>query len=225
MSWKEKREMRLRYNAEAGGYDELYSDEQRIKYELALRRIAFSCEDRIIDCGCGTGIFLEKVAGNLQIAVGVDLAPKMLRRARLRLRQISNVHLLCADFDFLPFPKASFSYVFIFTALLAPEYWADSIREALRVLESDGITTLSVLKKEISSEQLSKELSMNGLEPQELVDDQTTQDYLIISKRAARHIHEASFKMKPIEPWHDERIEAIHQIAGLRFLRSLIGCS
>jgi hypothetical protein len=41
--------MRLRYNAEADAYDELYSDEQRIKYELALHRIAFSCEDRIID--------------------------------------------------------------------------------------------------------------------------------------------------------------------------------
>ena len=34
MSWKEKREMRLRYSAEADGYDELYSDEQRTKYEV-----------------------------------------------------------------------------------------------------------------------------------------------------------------------------------------------
>ena len=170
---------------EADAYDDLYSDEHRIKYELPLHRIAFSCEDRIIDCGCGTGIFLEKVAGNLQIAVGVDLSPKMLRRAKLRLRQISNVHLLCADFDFLPFPRASFRYVFIFTALLAPKYCADSIREAQRVLESDGIIILSVPKKEISSEQLSKELSMNGLEPRELIDDQTTQDYLTISKKAA----------------------------------------
>ena len=39
ISWKEKREMRLRYNAETDGYDELYSDEQRTKYELAFRRI------------------------------------------------------------------------------------------------------------------------------------------------------------------------------------------
>jgi ubiquinone/menaquinone biosynthesis C-methylase UbiE len=184
MSWKKKREIRLRYDAEADAYDELYSDEQRTKYELALHRVAFSCEDRIIDCGCGTGIFLEKVAGKLQIAVGVDLSPKMLRRAKHRLRQISNVHLLCADFDFLPFPRASFRYVFVFTALLAPRYWADSIREALRVLESDGIITLSVPKKEISSEQLPKELGMNRLEPRELVDDGITKDYLIISKRS-----------------------------------------
>jgi hypothetical protein len=42
----------------------------------------------------------------------------------------------------------------------------------------------SVPKKEISSENLPKKLSMNELEPRELIDDQTTQDYLIISKRA-----------------------------------------
>jgi cyclopropane fatty-acyl-phospholipid synthase-like methyltransferase len=77
MSWKKKREIRLRYDAEANGYDELYSEEQRTKFEFALRRIALRREDRILDCGCGTGIFLEKAAGSVQFAVGVDLSPKM----------------------------------------------------------------------------------------------------------------------------------------------------
>ena len=45
ISWKEKSEMRLRYDAEADGYDELYSDEQRTKYELAFRRIVFCGAD------------------------------------------------------------------------------------------------------------------------------------------------------------------------------------
>jgi ubiquinone/menaquinone biosynthesis C-methylase UbiE len=182
MRCKEKLEMRLRYDAETDAYDDLYSEEQRIKYDLALHHIALSCENRILDCGCGTGIFLEKVADNLRIVVGVDLSPKMLRKAKDRLRN-SNVHLLCADFDFLPFPRTSFRYVFIFTALPAPRYWGDSIREMLRVLESDGTITLSVQKKGISTEQLSKKLSMNGLEPRVLVDDQTTRDYLIIMKK------------------------------------------
>lgn len=82
MSWKEmswKREVRLRYDAEADAYDELYLEEQTIKYELALRRIAYSGADRILDCGCGTGIFLEKVVGSMQFAVGVDLSSKSWR--------------------------------------------------------------------------------------------------------------------------------------------------
>jgi SAM-dependent methyltransferase len=73
MSGKKKKKIRFRYDSEADGYDELYSDEQRTKYELALRRIAISRQDRILDCGCGTGIFLEKVAGNVQFAVGGGL--------------------------------------------------------------------------------------------------------------------------------------------------------
>ena len=187
MSWKEKREMRLRYNAEADGYDELYSDEQRTKYELAFRRIVFFGADLILDCGCGTGIFLEKVAGRVQFAVGVDLSPKMLERAKLRLGQISNVELVCADIDFLPFSEGTFRHVFMFTILPSVHtYWGDTMREALRALGTHGIITLSVLKKETSSEELLGKLSMNGLEPRELVDDDKTPDYIVISKEVRK---------------------------------------
>jgi len=187
MSWKEKREMRLRYGAEADGYDELYSDEQRTKYELAFRRIVFCGGDRILDCGCGTGIFLEKVAGGVQFAVGVDLSPKMLERAKLRLGQISNVELVCADIDFLPFSEGTFRHVFMFTVLPSVHtYWGDTMSEALRALRTHGIMTLSVRKKETSSEKLLRKLSMNGLEPRELVDDDKTPDYIVISKEARK---------------------------------------
>jgi len=180
MSWKEKREIRLRYDAEANGYDELYSDEQRTKFEFALHRIALRREDRILDCGCGTGIFLEKVAGNVQFAVGVDLSPKMLHRAQLRLDQVSSVDLVCADFDFLPFSGGTFAYVFMFTVLLAPAYWGGTIRESLRVLRTHGTMTVSVPKRETSSEKLLRKLRESRLEPRELVDRQTTVDYLVI---------------------------------------------
>jgi len=183
MSGKKKRKIRFRYDSEADGYDELYSDEQRTKYELALRCIAISREDRILDCGCGTGIFLEKVAGSVQFAVGVDFSPKMLHRAQLRLGQLSNVDLVCADFDFLPFSGGTFTYVFMFTVLLAPAYWGNTIRESLRVLRTRGTMTLSVPKRETSSEKLLRKLRKSRLEPRELIDRQTTVDYLVIGKR------------------------------------------
>jgi ubiquinone/menaquinone biosynthesis C-methylase UbiE len=184
MSWKEKREMRLRYDAEADAYDELYSNEQRTKYELALRRTVFSGEDLVLDCGCGTGVFLERVAGSVQFAVGLDLSLKMLETARLRLGQTSNVDLVCADIDFLPFSEGSFGHVFMFTVLPSVQtYWGDTISEALRVLRRHGIITLSVPKKQTSGEKLLRKLSMNGLEPGELVDHDTTLDYIVISKK------------------------------------------
>lgn len=186
MSWRKKKEIRLRYDTEANGYDELYSDEQRKKFEFALRRLALRREDRILDCGCGTGMFLKKVAGSVQFAVGVDLSPKMLHRAQLRLGELSNIALICADFDFLPFSKGAFRCVFMFTALLGPTYWDDTIKEALRVLGTHGIMTLSVLKKETSSEKLLGKLRMHGLEPRGLIDDDTNPDYVVISKRPTK---------------------------------------
>jgi malonyl-CoA O-methyltransferase len=181
ISWKEKREMRLRYDAEADGYDELYSDEQRTKYELVFRRIVLCGADRILDCGCGTGIFLEKVAGRVQFAVGVDLSTKMLDKAKLKLSQVSNVELVCADIDSLPFSEGTFRHVFMFTVLLSHTHWGYTISEALRVLRRHGIMTLSVPKKETSSQKLLRKLRMNGLEPRELIDDDTTVDYVVIS--------------------------------------------
>jgi len=120
---------------------------------------------------------------SVQVAVGVDLSPKMLEKAKLRLDQISNVALICADMDFLPFPQGTFRHVFIFTVLLGHTYGGDTISEALRVLGERGIMTLSVPKKGLSSEKLLQKLSVNGLEPDGLIDDDKTLDYVVISKK------------------------------------------
>ena len=191
MSWNKKREVRLRYDAEADGYDELYTDEQRMKYELALRRIAYAGADRILDCGCGTGVFLEKVVGSVQFAVGVDLSPKMLERAKLRLGQIPNVDLVCADIDSLPFSEATFGQVFMFTVLPSDTDWDNAISEAMRVLRTDGIMTLSILKKETSSKEVLRKIRTNRLEQRELLNEDTTLDYVVVGKKARKSVRKA----------------------------------
>jgi ubiquinone/menaquinone biosynthesis C-methylase UbiE len=184
MTWERKREIRLRYDAEADGYDELYSDEQRNKYELALANlVTFNAKERVLDDGCGTGIFLENIARNLKSAIGVDLSSKALRKAQVRLSRTSNVHLVCADFDFLPFRRGTFNHIFMFTVLSAPKYWGTTIREVKRVLAKQGIMALSVPKRETSSKRLVRELKWNRLEPLELIDQKTTPDYIVICKR------------------------------------------
>jgi ubiquinone/menaquinone biosynthesis C-methylase UbiE len=184
MGWKWKREIRLQYDIEAEGYDELYSQEQSKKYDLAIHHInAFSAKERILDNGCGTGIFLERVARNVECAIGIDFSSKALQKARLRLDQLSNVDLVCADFDYLPFATGTFTHVFMFTALPAPAHWGVGLREALRALADTGIVVLSVPKKEISNEGLLANLKKDGLEPRELIDPQETPDYVLIGQK------------------------------------------
>jgi ubiquinone/menaquinone biosynthesis C-methylase UbiE len=186
MDWKSKRKTRRGYDAQADSYDELYADEQRRKYELALNQIDLGAEDRILDCGCGTGLFLENVAGNVHYAVGVDFSFKMLHGAKFRLGQKWNVDLVCADFDHLPFLGGRFSHIFMFTALPSTKYSGNAISEALRVLKPSGAVALSVPKKETSSEKLLTRLSMNGLKALELVDHETSLDYVVIGKWARK---------------------------------------
>ena len=187
MDWKRKREIRLQYDIEANGYDELYSQEQRKKQDLAIDHLnALDGKDRILDSGCGTGDFLARVACNVDFAVGIDFSSKVLQRARLKLNRISNVDLVCADFDFLPFATRAFTHIFMFTALPAPAHWSIAIRQAREALTTTGILILSVPKSEISSEELVAKLKKSGLEPSELISQRETPDYVFIGEKTPR---------------------------------------
>ena len=185
MAWKWKREIRLQYDVEVDGYDELYSQEQRKKYDLAIQHLnAFTGRERILDSGCGTGIFLARVASNVEFAVGIDFSSKALQKAQLRLDRMSNVDLVCADLDYLPFGVGTFTHIFMFTALPAPAHWSVSLREAQRALADPGTVVLSVPKKEIENTNLLANLRKNALEPRELIDQGETPDYVFIGKKA-----------------------------------------
>ena len=187
MGWKWKQEIRLQYDTEADGYDELYSQEQNEKYDLAIDHInPFSATERILDSGCGTGIFLDRVASNVEYAVGIDFSSKALQKARVRLNRLTNVYLVCADFDYLPFALSTFTHIFMFTALPAPAHWDVGLAQALRALTDTGTVVLSVPKAEISNEMLLAKLKGNKLEPRALIDQENTPDYVFIGERAHR---------------------------------------
>lgn len=61
----------------------------------------------------------------------------------------TNVDLVCADFDYLPFLEGWFTHIFMFNALPDPAYWDHAIREALRVLRIEGGISLSVPNRAI----------------------------------------------------------------------------
>ena len=57
----------------------------------------------VLECGCGTGLLLERFAGFAKRAVGIDLSPRMLDQARARgldVREGSVVELPFKDDEF-----------------------------------------------------------------------------------------------------------------------------
>ena len=68
---------------------------------------------RVLDVGCGTGVDLVRFARAGAVPVGVDVAASAIALARSNFAQQQlSAHLAIADGEALPFPDASFDYVF-----------------------------------------------------------------------------------------------------------------
>ncbi|WP_158305072.1 methyltransferase domain-containing protein [Thermoproteus uzoniensis] len=88
------------YDKLANIYDELYGQEQTVKY---LKALAYVKGSRILDVGCGTGLGLGLLSPRYVLCVDISLG--MLRRATARN---PDADLLLADAYLLPLRQKSF---------------------------------------------------------------------------------------------------------------------
>src|SRR5262249_31917913 len=96
------------YRAIAPTFDRRYEVNDYSGVEAALG-IFLASETRIdvLDCGCGTGHWLNKLASPGRHLVGLDSSAEMLIRAARR-----HLELIRAQAEYLPFEAGSFDRVF-----------------------------------------------------------------------------------------------------------------
>ncbi len=87
----------------------------------------------VLEIGCGTGLILGRLAPVSARAVGVDLSPRMLARARSR-----GLEVQVANAVSLPFADESFDVVVSFKVLPHVEQIEAALREAARVARPGG---------------------------------------------------------------------------------------
>lgn len=92
---------------------------------------------RALELGCGTGVFLERVARSGARIAGIDLSPDLLARAALRLAGVASVTLTLGNAEQAPYPDASFDAVYGSSILHHLDLVA-ALREASRVLRPGG---------------------------------------------------------------------------------------
>lgn len=145
-----KREVMLKYDKSASTYDKLYAQEQYEKFRVIEENYPTWCR-KILDAGCGTGLFLEyfsKILTETYYYVGLDLSLEMLKLASLKLeRYRQNVDLIQGDIEYAPFRKSSFPCTFsitVFDNLYDPEV---GLKELLRSTKKGGSIVLTLLKK------------------------------------------------------------------------------
>jgi ubiquinone/menaquinone biosynthesis C-methylase UbiE len=103
-------------------------------------------DGKILDLGCGTGLFIKSYEEQGGSGIGLDLSREMIRRARMRCRESE---FFVGNAEVLPFKDESFDAVcslMAFSYVKRPDLL---LSEALRVLQPGGKIAICTLGKNL----------------------------------------------------------------------------
>jgi len=115
-----------------------------LERDLVLDMLAPRPGERILDAGCGTGVFTAALLAAGAAVVGLDLSSPMLARARADLAGAA-FHPLRGDLTRLPLADAVFDKVLSVTALEFIADGAAAMRELFRVTRPGGRVVVATL--------------------------------------------------------------------------------
>lgn len=110
-------------------------------HEMLLAACHVAPGGRVLDVGCGTGLFVRKLLKSHRgvHCVGLDLSEQMLDRARANCRDFSDrLVLVQGDSEHLPFDDSSFDVVTCIHSFHHYPHQTNVLREMHRVLHPGG---------------------------------------------------------------------------------------
>jgi len=137
------------YDTIADVYDHHYDERRGRRYYTHLSTHILDALPRtgkLLDIGCGTGLFVEKYVGDGRSAVGLDISRKMIERAR---RRCGACDYTVGTGERIPFCDETFNAV---SSLLVFSYVRDPeamLQEAYRVLKPGGAIAICTLGKKL----------------------------------------------------------------------------
>jgi SAM-dependent methyltransferase len=118
------------------------SEEQQLPgYEEALRRVGLEPGQRVLDVGCGTGVFLRLAVERGALPSGIDASEALLELARSRT---PDADLRVGDMQFLPYGDDGFDLVTGFTSFFFAADMIGALREAGRVARPGATVVIQV---------------------------------------------------------------------------------
>ena len=142
---KDERQIAEWYDTLSSSYDELYGNEQSRKHETILEFLGARHFRVLVDIGCGTGTFLEKVHESYDSAIGIDLSRKMLQIARRR--ETRNTDYVLASSSSLPLKNNSADCTVSISTAKAESNLPMIIGELERISRKDSSLAVSVFQK------------------------------------------------------------------------------
>jgi len=138
------------YDDIASGYDTLHQAEQQKKINIILDNLTITKDDTVLDVGCGTGLFLERIESECMEAIGVDPSEELLKVSEKRF----SGQLLHGFAEDLPFKDNEFDVVVSITAMQNFNNIEEGLEEIKRVGKERF--ALTVLKKSEKIEEIKK---------------------------------------------------------------------
>ena len=179
-NWKQKRGTMKHYDLQAAIYDKQYLEEQNAKIDAALKSIKFISKELILDIGCGTGFLFPRINKKVGHLVGAELSLQALHEAKKRTKTMSNVFLVQADADNLPFPDHLFESAFAVSVLQNMPKPSKTLTEMKRACKSQAQFVVTGLKKKFTQKKFVKLLESVQLRILALTIKQQLKDYVAI---------------------------------------------
>src|SRR5262249_24509567 len=171
---KAKEKAAASYNAAADHFD----DEPLSFWDLIGKRTVTNLKlpagAKVLDIGCGTGasaLPAAQAVGKNGLVVGVDLAARLLGRARTKARAagLDNIEFRLADMTALNYPDASFDVVVsVFSIFFVPDM-EGLVRELWRMVRPGGRLAVTTWGPRIFEPAYSRWLIAVGRERPDLV--------------------------------------------------------
>jgi SAM-dependent methyltransferase len=123
------------WSERAADWAELMEPATRPLYEAALDALAVGADSRVLDVGCGSGLFLRLAGERGATVAGIDAAPGLIAIAQ---RRLPDARIERGDIEELPFADGSFDAVAGFNSFQYAATPAVALTEARRVLRRGG---------------------------------------------------------------------------------------
>ena len=119
--------------AERGEPSYVWRAGQERRLELVRAAAGSRTAGRVLEDGCGVGMYLGKLAGSARQAVGLEIEHERALEARARAEQV-----LCAAGEHLPFPTGHFDLLLSHEVLEHVQDDRAAVSEMVRVLRPGG---------------------------------------------------------------------------------------
>jgi ubiquinone/menaquinone biosynthesis C-methylase UbiE len=137
-------------------------------YVTAIERLGIGERQRVLDLGCGTGVFLRAAADRGAIVAGLDASDALLAVARER---VPEADLHAGDMQDLPFGDDAFDVVTGFSSFFFADDMTRALSEACRVAKPGGTVLAQVFGRpercslEVMKRAILPLLGLDGDEP------------------------------------------------------------